>query len=410
MRGLGSSGLVLAIGAATVACSSDRSVDPGQPDAGAAPIGDAGPDSGNTTGTDGGGMTMHVPPNQEPPSSYQLLGRFVPTGDGGHRAVWTGSGVHAKFEGTQISIDMASTPANQYEVVIDGTPLAMPVSVTSRSRTILPLATGLAAGTHELLLFKRNEASKEAFVFYGLSVGGGGKLVPSVAPFAHRIELIGDSITAGYGDLGIADCKNPDSTDEDGYRSYSAVTARMLAADVHIVAYSGQGAYRNYQGDTSANAQMGTWFSAATAGYDNMQRLQPDSAWDFSQWIADVVVVNLGTNDFHLGDPGQPFVDAYIALLKHVRAVYPGVPIFLGVGPIMSDADRITLQAYLAKIIDAMKTGPNDDSIQIVTHGHVTLAEACDSHPTVADARAMAVTLANQIHAARGWAVDTTVE
>jgi len=404
--------LVCGMGSLAIACSSssNSTIDPAGDDGGILPEASTVHVGGNDGGSDAGPSGPQPPPNQLPPTNFQLLGRFAPNGDGGYRAVWTGSGVHAKFQGTSISIDMASTPANQYEVVIDGTPTAMPVSVLSRSRTIVPLAMGLSADTHDLIVFKRNEADKESFVFYGLSVGGGGKLVPSSPPFAHRIEFIGDSITAGYGDLGLTDCKNPDSTDEDGYLSYAAVAARMLNADVHVVAYSGQGAYRNYQGDTSANAQMETWFLTSTAGYDNMAKLQPGAAWDFTTWTADAVVVNLGTNDFHGSDPGQPFVDAYVHLLKTVRSKYPGVPIYLGIGPIMSDADRPKLQAYLTTAINTLKSGASDTSIQLVTYGAVTAAEACDSHPTVKDARDMATILANQIHTTRGWAVDTNAQ
>ena len=46
--------------------------------------------------------------------------------------------------------------------------------------------------------------------------------------------------------------------------------------------------------------------------------------WDFRQWQADVVLVYLGTNDFHLGNPTTAaFEQGYIDLLTLLRWKYP---------------------------------------------------------------------------------------
>ena len=48
------------------------------------------------------------------------------------------------------------------------------------------------------------------------------------------------------------------------------------------------------------------------------------SLWDFSSWQADVVTINLGTNDFAFGNPTQEeFRNGYRSFLQQVRSKYP---------------------------------------------------------------------------------------
>lgn len=57
----------------------------------------------------------------------------------------------------------------------------------------------------------------------------------------HALEVIGDSISAGYGNLaGYVPC-DFGTTFEDGFMTYGAIAARMTDADVHIEAISGIG-------------------------------------------------------------------------------------------------------------------------------------------------------------------------
>ena len=347
--------------------------------------------------------------NVEPP--YHLLGRFSADDAGtGMRASWTGSGAYAKFTGTAIAADMASDVTSQYTVVIDGAPVATPLTVSSAGRATQTLASGLAPNvTHELVVFKRNEAEDGALVLYGLSPTGGA-LVPAPLPYAHRLEFIGDSITAGYGNLGLSNCGNAETTDEDGYESYASIAARQLNAELHTVAYSGRGAYRDYAGQTTSDAQMLTWYQAATTAPGDGGTV-PDVPWDFTQWTADAVFINLGTNDFAAGDPGPPFVDAMVTLLQFVRAKYPAVPIFLGLSPMLVDPSRTTCQGYLQTAIAMLQTSPSDTSLQLVSFPPLTDGTSlCEGHPSLTDDASMAALVSQSIATALGWAVDLSAQ
>ena len=45
------------------------------------------------------------------------------------------------------------------------------------------------------------------------------------------------------------------------------------------------------------------------------------SLWDFSNWQADVVTINLSTHDFAFGNPTQKRIrEGYMSFIKDVRA------------------------------------------------------------------------------------------
>ena len=103
--------------------------------------------------------------------------------------------------------------------------------------TTTPIAQGLAAGTHVVELYRRTEASQGEAQFLGFDFGSGKLLSPPAAK-ARRIELVGDSISCGYGDEG-ANQSCPFTADtENHYLSYGALAARAVDAELITVAWS----------------------------------------------------------------------------------------------------------------------------------------------------------------------------
>src|SRR5687767_14588279 len=76
----------------------------------------------------------------------------------------------------------------------------------------------------------------------------------------------------------------------------------------------------------------------------------PRSTWGFA-YTPDVVVINLGTNDFSVGDPGQPFVDAYLGLVADVRARYPEAWILVAESPMIDGADRFAVRGHFDEVV-----------------------------------------------------------
>ncbi len=71
------------------------------------------------------------------------------------------------------------------------------------------------------------------------------------------------------------------------------------------------------------------------------------SIWDFSRFVPDAVLINLGTNDFGKGDPGAAFQSAYLKFVTDLRAHYAKARFYLALGPMLSGKDYEAAKAYL---------------------------------------------------------------
>ncbi len=258
--------------------------------------GTAGSDAGATPDATVSAGGPDAGPLASPAIHY--LGRFDTRDPAGPRFAWPGSAIAATFRGTGIQVTLSDTGTNYFVVVVDGG--APTVLATSGDNKTYTLASNLTNAQHTVMLTKRTESNVGVVQLLGITPQGGA-LVTSPAPFTRRIEYVGDSITCGYGDLGNGpNCPFSPGT-EDETIAYGALTAAQLNAQQTAIAYSGKGMYREYGGST--NNQMPVLFELTLAD-------DPTSTWGFSTPPPDVVVINLGTNDFAQGDPGMAFQQA----------------------------------------------------------------------------------------------------
>jgi len=314
-----------------------------------------------------------------------FLGRFDTTNAAGPRFAYPGSGISATFTGTGISISLTDQGANQFDVSIDGAPPKL--LKTSGSQTP-SLASGLAPGTHTVLLVRRTEAFQGIVQFKGFTVTGGA-LIPTPFPFKRVIEFIGDSITCGYGNVGAMPCSFSADT-ENANLAWGAVAARALDAMPVLVAYSGKGVYRN-NGGSMTNLMPQVWLRTFAD--------DASSTWDFSRITPDVVVVNLGTNDYSGGDPGAAFTTAYTAFLKQIRAKYPSANIVCTTGTMQDSAGY---QARVAAAISAAQ----DAKVSALDLGLQNCSSevcGCDYHPNTSTHAKMAATLVARLKTLQGW-------
>jgi lysophospholipase L1-like esterase len=205
------------------------------------------------------------------------------------------------------------------------------------------------------------------------------------------MEVIGDSITAGYGNEGVSPCSFSGAT-ENHYLTYGAIAARMVQAEVHTVAWSGKGMVTNYGDDT---------FEPLPEIYDRTLASE-GAAWDFS-WQPDVVVLNIGTNDFSTdGDPAEGvFVPAYVDFLAHLRDVYPGAFI-LAVSPTLFGAELTMVEGYLQDAV-GQRNAAGDPDVAWANINVRWIGSGCDGHPTVATHEGMAGELVAQLQTHLGW-------
>lgn len=332
-----------------------------------------------------------------------FLGRFDTRDPIGPRFGWPGSAIAATFVGTGIQVTLTDSGTNYFTAVIDGG--APSIVATAGSKKTYALASHLPAGTHTLMLTKRTEANAGVVQFLSLTPQGG-SLVASPDPFPRRIEIVGDSISCGYGDLAVGpSCKaTPDVEDETV--AYGALTAAALHAQPTVIAYSGKGMYRNLDGSTKDT--MPALFGRTLAD-------DSTSVWDFTTPPPDVVVINLGTNDFGMGDPGAAFESAYVAFLHQLRAHYANAAIVCTVSPMLDGASRTASVSYIqGAVVQVNGSGDNRVSVASVTGDggvrplfDVQLSGngyGCDYHPSVKTHQLMAAALAPVLRGVTGWA------
>lgn len=131
-----------------------------------------------------------------------------------------------------------------------------------------------------------------------------------------KLEFVGDSITCGYGVLGEP-MSEYTLREENGLLSYGWIAAEMLHARARFVSASGYGAYIEYTGNLDGNVPKlypyTNWFVDDSVHYD------------YREYVPDVVIINLGTNDsghMHKKEVQDGFVKAYADFVRLIRNTY----------------------------------------------------------------------------------------
>ncbi|WP_461071927.1 RICIN domain-containing protein [Streptomyces pseudoechinosporeus] len=217
---------------------------------------------------------------------------------------WPGVYFEGRVSGTGVGIVLNDSAAD-YDVQIDGATVATLVTPGNTTHWI----NGLSNSTHTVRLVKRNDTPGDTSTFGGFVAAPGGAVLSKPAARNRQIEFIGDSLTVGYGNLSTSrDCTSDQvrrTTNADV--SYGALTARQLNADYQINGYSGLGMVRNYNGG-SPDVTYRTFYDRALLNVSGDVWQNPGT------WRPQVVVVNLGTNDFSTAvNPGEPWTPDSLA-------------------------------------------------------------------------------------------------
>lgn len=318
-------------------------------------------------------------------------GRFDFTNPQSPKFAWTGSSIVANFSGTEVSVTLKSTGENWFHAIIDGNVMA-PFMVNSQST--VKLASNLANREHQVVLWKRTEASQGEVQFLGFDFGNGKLLAPPPAP-ERKIEFIGDSITCAYGNEGTSKDQPFTPKNENSYLSYAAITARNLNASANYIAWSGIGITMNYGGAGGPLIQ------------DRYPMTLPQSnvKWDFKKYIPQVVVINIGTNDFSTVTPDKTkFINNYKSFVATIRSNYPDAHIFCTIGPMLWGTGLESCRAYVTEIVNYFKSN-GDSKVYMMEYPQQSEANGYgeDWHSSIKTHQLMADQLTEEIKAKLGW-------
>lgn len=253
-------------------------------------------------------------------SNIQYIGRISFQNPDAPAFTYPGVQINARFEGT--SLRMKAKPMSGYFMVqIDGSK-PYKVSFNAPKDSIVTLATALRDEAHEVRIMYAIEGYQRLPEFCGFGLDEGRKLLPPPVMPVRKIEFIGDSMTCGYGVETTDEKEDFSDETENHYYTYAALTTRALKAQHVVVARSGIGIYRNYNGPKTGNADC------MPRVYDQTLFGVESEKWDFSQYTPDVVCVNLGTNDVSTDPYDKTMLEnAYRDFYYTLRAQYPAAKI-----------------------------------------------------------------------------------
>ncbi|MGA2447879.1 MAG: acyltransferase family protein [Polyangiaceae bacterium] len=344
-------------------------------------------------------FALGLAPTPDGPSPVHLIGRFDLRDAAGPRFSWPGSALAVAFYGTGIDVRLTDWGSNFFTVVVDdGLPTTLPTLMGTHEYLV---ATDLPVGSHRVLLTKRTEALVGAVQYLGVMPRGGSLVNVEPSRPIRRIEYVGDSIACGYGVLGAnAACSFSPETEDESI-GFAAVAASSLKAEATVIAYSGKGVVRDYRGRTED--PMPVLFGRTIPD-------DPASVWDFQRAAPTAVVVEVGTNDYELGDPGPAFARAYASFVRDVRRRYPEAYILCTLSPMLSDSNPDGVRrrtAAATAIYDAVKheqdAGDARLSYLAFDEQQESAGRGCDDHPSVRTHKLMAATLAATLRRVLGW-------
>ena len=298
---------------------------------------------------------------------------------------FTASGFEVKFYGTELQAELVtgSNAAGKQPhliVLIDGetNPENGTLIVMDQTKKTYTLATDLTEGVHTVRVLKRSESIDS---LTGLSkVVTDGYFMDADSLKSRKIEVIAASSSAGFGNLAANSNEAKTTQNSDGLRAYAYLAARMVDAEINIFSASG---WPLLKGPWTANNNI-------PSAYDYVNVYSAIS-WDHENYVPDVVIINLGTNDWSyittLGTAERAaailaFEDAYVSFIGRIHTLHPNAIIVIAYG-LMNETNIYTPTLNVVQKAQTAYPNLNLFSIQLPS---VNAAEGIGSsnHPSLA--------------------------
>ena len=261
---------------------------------------------------------------------------------------YPGTQIIACFEGT--SLKMWAKPMSGYFMAQIDNAEPFKVSFNAPKDSVVTLATALPEAIHTVRVMYCVEGNEYKPVFRGFILDSGRQLAKAPALPERKIEFIGNSITCGYGNESTVANDPFEYETENHYYTYAALTARNLDAQHWVVARSGIGVYRNYNGPKTGSSDNMPSQYEYTLFDDKSER------WDFSRYTPDVVCINLGTNDLSTNNYDvKRLRQAYVQFIKTVRSHYPKSKIVMLVGSMLVGKELEIAKNTLNDVVQELK-------------------------------------------------------
>ncbi|MDB5152001.1 MAG: electron transporter RnfD [Mucilaginibacter sp.] len=298
---------------------------------------------------------------------------------------WQGTSLKINFKGTGVRATLKDEYGFDYfNVIVDNKVVA--VIQPDSFRREYTLVSGLPVGSHKLELFKRTEWAMGKTWFYKFELDKNASILPPPPPQKRKIEYFGDSISLGYAAEDLTGQDRGTAPYENGYLSYTTLTAQHFDAEFHNTSRSGIGIMVSWDALTMPEL------------YSRLDPTDAENKWDFSKYVPDVVVINLFQNDawlvkmpenaqFKAKFGNKPPTDdqttkAYRDFVKTIRGKYPKAQIICVLGNMDAVKDGSPWPGYVQKAVAQM----GDKNI----YTHFFPYKNTPGHPSKKEQRAIA--------------------
>jgi len=291
---------------------------------------------------------------------------------------WTMSGFEVAFEGSELTADFSVIavpfpgPGNIPDpecpcigiVVDDETEPSTRIELTADGTYTLFKGE---SGKHVVRVYKLSEGMRGQNGISAISTDGEFVALPEHKA-ALRMEFIGDSITCGFGNEAPEPHSPFRTCEENGWLAYAATAARKLNADANYLCVSGIAVSRpkNPMPFNMGLPAMEDLYEYTDGIYESKRGIEEKVKWDFAANPRDVVVINLGTNDYNpirftqdmnrKEEEQAYFGERYRAFVEMIRRCNgPDTFICCTLGSMshyMFDIIRSTVEAYKAETGD----------------------------------------------------------
>lgn len=316
--------------------------------------------------------------------------RYYNSSEKSQRFMYGASGFEATFYGTELKATLTQQSitkdyVTEIQILLDGE--KVPANDLAARKIVLDknagsksyeytLLSGLKKGKHSVKVLKRDSyiagASRyDEFGFVSLKTDGYlYKQDKAANAKRYKIDVYGDSITAGYGNLGGAGVT---SQNTNALLTYAYRVAENLDADINTQGNSGWGVYIGSNGTTDSAR---TWNGKVT----RLHGQTSTDEWDFSKYQADLVIINLGTNDSAGQGKGtyssEDFIKYYKQIISSLKEKMPNAKFLLALG-MMSCG---TVNNDVKKVAESYGENGGVYFLELTNQG----CHSANGHPTVA--------------------------
>lgn len=259
--------------------------------------------------------------------------------DGKQYFHYSSSGFEVKFYGTKLEATIGATEFSSdknrpyLSILVDGEndPRKAKDLALTEEIAVYTIIDNLEEGFHTVRVLKRSESQYSKCWLEDLITDG--SFYKPNPKKERKIEIYGASTTCGYGAFGKSGPEAFKTETEHSLFSYAGLISRVFDAEYNMVSASGWAITQNKDSDDVCMPEV----------YDKVD-LRSEMKWDFNEFVPDIVIINLATNDsVYINDAPtieekqareKRYYDGYIRFIDNLREAYnnPELPILMTYG------------------------------------------------------------------------------